>query len=347
MVARAQHLQTLGQAGAAAAAYEEAIAAGVHRAEVEYNLGQLCYQSGRYDDAIEHLRLTCNLPDYALRSHLTIGRCYKSQGKSAKSLEHFLAACGAAEGAELPAEQVDDVVAAYRGASEAYRHLGQPDQEAQSLAALADLLAAKGYRERSYSIRAELQPAQAAEGAPAGAEGAAGAAAPAGEAEMPEWQVVAQKLASFDVLLEEQHYLAAIEECHDVISLAPNYLPVHYRLGTVYTRQGRTEHAVDKYLTLSTLHTRPRRDRPGHRRVPPGRFGCPARHPAALASGADVPADRLRPKRPWRSWTCWATCNCRAGTREEAKATIRQIIALGPPDVEGYQQLLEQLEAQH
>ncbi len=29
------------------------------------------------------------------------------------------------------------------------------------------------------------------------------------------------------------------------------------------------------------------------------------------------------------------------------KATIRQIIALGPPDVEGYQQLLEQLEAQH
>ena len=346
LVARAQQLQTLGQAGAAAAAYEEAIAAGVHRAEVEYNLGQLCYQSGRYDDAIEHLRLTCNLPDYALRSHLTIGRCYKSQGKSAKSLEHFLAACGAAEGAELPAELVDDVVAAYRGASEAYRHLGQPDQEAQSLGALADLLAAKGYRERSFSIRAEMQPTQAAEGAPAGEEGAAGASAPAGEAEMPEWQVVAQKLASFDVLLEEQHYLAAIEECHDVISLAPNYVPVHYKLGTVYTRQGRTEHAVEKYLTLGTLHTVRGETA----------LAIDACRQAASAAPRDTrPRSRLAKmylqiadtEKAMEELDVLGDLQLQGGNREEAKATIRQIIALGPPDVEGYQQLLEQLEAQH
>jgi Flp pilus assembly protein TadD len=33
------------------------------------------------------------------------------------------------------------------------------------------------------------------------------------------------------------------------------------------------------------------------------------------------------------------------GQKEEAKATIRRIIGMEPPDVEGYQNLLNQLEA--
>lgn len=336
LVTHALDLQARGDVNAAIAAYRQVIDAGIHRAEVEYNLGLLYQQAGRYAEAIEHLSLTAKLPDYAVGSHLAIGRCYQNQEQHDLAMEHFLAAAGALNLATIEREQLDDVIGLYRSLADGYKMRGQPEKALAAVNSLVDALSTKGWDAEAAAVSGELR----------GLETGQAAAPPAPvEAAVPEWRVVAQKLSSFDTLLQEQHYLAAIEECHDIINLAPSYLPVHYRLGTVYTQQGRTEHAVEKYLTLATLHV-VRNELAQALEACRLAVSAAPHDPRPRSRLAQMLLDTGDTEKALEELDVLGDLQLQRGLREEAKATIRQIIALEPPDVEGYQQLLEQLEAQ-
>lgn len=245
LIGQALEAQSRGDVSAALSAYEQVVAAGSRRPEVEYNLGLLYQQAGRYAEAVEHLTMTARLPDYAMGSHFAIGQCFKSQGNNDKAMEHFLAAASAVDMVALEREQADDIVALYRGLAEGYRMKGQSDKAVATVTGLIEALRTKGWEDKVPSANAALEGLTA--GQPAAPPADAGA-------DVPEWKQVAQKLAAYEGYLQQQHYVAAIEECHDIINLAPGYLPVHYRLGAVYSAQGRLDLAVDKYLMLATLH---------------------------------------------------------------------------------------------
>jgi tetratricopeptide (TPR) repeat protein len=151
-------------------------------------------------------------------------------------------------------------------------------------------------------------------------------------------------LTAYEGYLQDQHFVAAIEECHDIIHLAPGYLPVHYRLGAVYSALGRLDQAMDKYLMLSTLHI-------VRNELPQAVEACKL---AVLAGPRDPnPRSQLaqllvrtgQAEQALEELDVLGDLQLQRGQREEAKATIRQIIGMEPPDIEGYQNLLNQLEA--
>ena len=49
---------------------------------------------------------------------------------------------------------------------------------------------------------------------------------------------------SVEVVLEQRLALAAVDACFEVIRLAPDYLPIHLRLGEIYERDSRPEEAL-------------------------------------------------------------------------------------------------------
>ena len=50
--------------------------------------------------------------------------------------------------------------------------------------------------------------------------------------------------------IESGLIVAALDACHEVIRLAPEYLPIHLRLGEIYERDGRPQEALAKYQLL-------------------------------------------------------------------------------------------------
>ncbi len=335
LIGQALEAQSRGDVSSALSAYEQVVAAGSRRPEVEYNLGLLYQQAGRYAEAVEHLTMTARLPDYAMGSHFAIGQCFKSQGNNDKAMEHFLAAASAVDMAAMEREQADDIVALYRGLAEGYRMKGQSDKAVATVTGLIEALRTKGWEDKLSSANAALEDLKT--GQPAAPPADAGA-------DMPEWKQVAQKLAAYEGYLQQQHYVAAIEECHDIINLAPGYLPVHYRLGAVYSAQGRLDLAVDKYLMLSTLHVV--RDELSQA-VEACRLAAHAapREPRPRAQLAQLLVRTGNNERALEELDVLGDLQLQRGQKEEAKATIRQIIGMDPPDVEGYQNLLNQLEA--
>lgn len=336
LIGQALTHQARGETDEAIAAYQQVLAAGVNRSEVEYNLGLLYQQSGRYAEAIEHLSLTAKLPDYAVGSRLAIGNCYKSQGDTTRAMEHYLAAAAAVDTAKMQREQADDVISLYRSLAESYQSQGQTEKALGAVTSLVNLLSDKGWEDKASLVRPDLESMRGAGSGQAEAEP---------DASIPEWKLVAQKLAAFEQYMSEQHFTAAIEECHEIINLAPGYLPVHYRLGTVYLQQGRPELAAEKYLTLATLHGV--RGETAHE--------LDACRQAVAAAPQDARArQRLagmylamsQNDKALEELDVLGDLQLQKGLKEEARATIRQIIALNPPDIEGYEQLLSQLESQ-
>lgn len=336
LIGQALTAQARGEAAQAIDAYQQVLAAGVHRDEVEYNLGLLYQQSGRYEEAVQHLSRTAGVPGYAVGSQVAIGNCYKSRGDAERAMEHFLSAAGAVDTANVERDQADDVIALYRSLAEGYRMRGQTDKAYDAVTSLVNLLSAKGWEDKVSLVRPDLESNRPAE---------AGQPETESEASIPEWKVVAQKLSAFDGYVQDQHYIAAIEECHDIINLAPGYLPVHYRLGAVYSQQGRPDQAAEKYLTLATLH--------GVRNET-----SQALEACRLAVSAAPQDARARQRlaamylslgqndKALEELDVLGDLQLQQGRKEEARATIRQIISLEPPDMEGYQQLLSQLETQ-
>jgi tetratricopeptide (TPR) repeat protein len=335
LIGQALDLQSRGEVKAAISAYEQVVAAGVHRSEVEYNLGLLYQQAGRYSQAIEHLERTAKLPDYTMGSHFAIAQCFKSQGDNDKAMEHFLAAASSVNMAELEREQADDIIALFRGLAEGYKMRGQSEKAMATVTGLIEALRTKGWEDKLPSVNTALDGLKAGEpGAPEGAVGT----------EVPEWKLVAQKLTAYEGYLQEQHFVAAIEECHDIIHLAPGYLPVHYRLGAVYSALGRLDQAKDKYLMLATLHI-VRSELP--QAVEACRLAVQAapRDPNPRSQLAKLLVRTGQGEQALEELDVLGDLQLQRGLREEAKATIRQIISMEPPDIEGYQNLLNQLEA--
>lgn len=67
----------------------------------------------------------------------------------------------------------------------------------------------------------------------------------AGLAEIAEKYVIAS-----EKYIEQGLMVAALDACHEVIHLDPDYLPIHMRMGEIYEREGRPDEALTKYQLL-------------------------------------------------------------------------------------------------
>jgi tetratricopeptide (TPR) repeat protein len=333
LVGQALEYQARGQVSEAIASYEQVLQGGGQRTEVDYNLGLLYQQAGRYADSTAQLGRTAQVPAYAVGSHYALGQCYRSQGYHDSAMEHFLRAAAAVDLETVERGQADDVIALYKSLAEGYHMRGQSERALSLVTSLAGVLSKKGWEDKLPSVNAEIDALSTGEGE----------AVPSPPSVMPEWQEASRKIAACDAYLKQEHYLAAIEECHDVVSLAPSYLPIHYRLAMIYGRQGRPDHAVDKYLTLASLHLV---------RQEPAQAAEACHLAMQVAPKAPAPHARLaqvylktdQKDKALEELDILGDLELEHGNKEAAIAAIRQIIALSPAGVEGYQRLLAQLE---
>ena len=67
-------------------------------------------------------------------------------------------------------------------------------------------------------------------------------------------RTVNQMLIDLQGYGEQQAYYAAVDTAFEVIRLAPDYLPIHLKLGELYLGQGRTEDALTKFQTTLDLY---------------------------------------------------------------------------------------------
>jgi tetratricopeptide (TPR) repeat protein len=63
-------------------------------------------------------------------------------------------------------------------------------------------------------------------------------------------EVVARYVVASEKYIEQDLILAALDACLEVIRLAPEFLPIHLRMGEIYEREGRAEEALVKYQLL-------------------------------------------------------------------------------------------------
>lgn len=243
LLTQALEYQAQGLLSQAIACYEQILQAGWQRPEIEYNLGLLYLQTGRYEESIQLLQRTAQEPELAMGSLFAIGQCYRGQGDIDKAMEYFLKAVETVNLQTMPKEQADEIIALYKSLADGYRLKGQTDKALAVITSLANAIANKGWPDKLTLVQEQTDSLQ----------GEGPERSPL-EVAMPEWQTVAEKLAAAEALAQNGLYTAAIEECFDVVSLAPFYLPAHYCLANIYIKQGRINHAVDKYLALANLH---------------------------------------------------------------------------------------------
>jgi tetratricopeptide (TPR) repeat protein len=63
-------------------------------------------------------------------------------------------------------------------------------------------------------------------------------------------EIAAKYVLASEKYIEQGLLLAALDAAHEVIRLAPDYLPIHLRMGEIYERAGRPDEALTKYQLL-------------------------------------------------------------------------------------------------
>ena len=243
LIARAVDAQSQRRVGDAIEAYRQLLAAGVARPEVKFNLGLLYLETMRYDEAVRLLGETVGDPAYALASHYALGQCYRAIGNADAAVEHFLAVTRIVDLGSVRRDQADELISVYEGLAESYVAKGDRDQAESFSRSLQEFLSSKGWEDKVRDVRHHLELLREEGGQVSLAE----------IINLPDSDKVLESLALAQEYLRRGKLQAAGEECFRAIELAPSYLPGHVRLAEVLVKEGRTEEAHSKYLTLAEL----------------------------------------------------------------------------------------------
>ncbi len=241
LLARAIDAQENGQSREAIELYEQILAAGVSRPEVQFNLAILYQNTLRHDDAIALLNQTARAPQFAVASHFALGQSYRAQNKVDMALDHYLQAMKIVDLTTVNRSQADQVIRLYESLSDSYHVIGDDATAQKYRATLLDFLNSKGWQDKVREVREHIATV-AMGGTPLSMQEVF---------ETPETQRVIELLRTSDELLRAGKLYAAGELVYQSIEIAPNYLPAHAQLAEIALASGRTSQAIDKYATLA------------------------------------------------------------------------------------------------
>lgn len=147
---------------------------------------------------------------------------------------------------------IDDLIHLYEGTAEAAREHGNQLRATILYANLADYLWNNGYKDRAAAVRSLADANARASAARRAARDAAQPVAPSVDPERTvEHEAEIDRLVAMAQEAFGSHQLnAATERCHDVIRVAPGYMPVHFLLAEIYIRRGHLDLATSKALLL-------------------------------------------------------------------------------------------------
>lgn len=224
--------------------YEQAVQMGVTGAEVCFNLGLLYRERSRFEEAIELLEESLEVPEYRLASHLALGECHRALGRMDEAWDHFLEAMMIIDLDFAGEERAAELTRSYQSVSDSHRGEGDGQQTEALAHALYKLLIGNDWKTRVSEARQKLD-CIAEEGR---------------FCILPDFLELPGGDELLDMMVRSRDYLrndspfAALEECYRAIQMAPTYLPLHLRLAEIFARQGKSEEAVSKYASVADAY---------------------------------------------------------------------------------------------
>lgn len=251
LLARAIDAQEKGQTSQAIQAYEQLLAGGMTRPEVQFNLAILYQTVLRHQDAIPLLQQTTRVPQLAVASRFALGQSYRAQGNVDLALDNFIQAMKIVDLTTVNRSQADQVIRLYESLAEGYRAKGDEASAQRFSTILIDFLNNRGWEDKVREVREHIELA-AVTGTPLSMQEVF---------ETPESDRVISLLRASTELLRAQKTYAAGDLAYQAIELAPNYLPAHVQVAEITVASGRLFDALAKYDVLAET-AQVRRDLP-------------------------------------------------------------------------------------
>lgn len=248
LISTALDQQTRGDLEGAIKSYRSILAAGVDMAAINFNLGLLYQEAVRLDEAIEQFNKAVNHSEYRLGSLFALGELYRAKGRVDEALSYFLEALKIVDLQTVRREQADDLIQVYESLAETFAAKGEAQQSGAFVNTLMEFLSSKGWEDKVTQARRRLD-SLTEEGAPA--------MSLAEILSVRDSDAVLQAMSLMQELAKRGKYYSALEEAYAAIEKAPDYLPLHLRLAEMIFKNGQTEVAIAKFLTIAnTLYAR-------------------------------------------------------------------------------------------
>ncbi len=150
--------QEAGDADGAADLYEQAIAAGLERADVFYSLGLIYQERNDHKSAVGVLNRAANDPEYALSAHFALGQSHRELGQLPQAAQEFEQTIGLVDLESIGRAESDDLINMYESAATIYRDIGDIARAAALYSTLADFLESKRWgRDRAGEFKARAK----------------------------------------------------------------------------------------------------------------------------------------------------------------------------------------------
>jgi tetratricopeptide (TPR) repeat protein len=162
MVALAMAYEESGKVADAIRQYEQALAAGLDRADANYSLGLLYQQQNRHEQAIARFAACLDDADYAMSATFATGVSHRALGRRDEAARMLSLAISLIDHDQIGGGEVDELITIYRTAVDALADISNYLQASNLASSLSDFLATRdGYQSRVLEYRALSQQLQA------------------------------------------------------------------------------------------------------------------------------------------------------------------------------------------
>jgi len=244
VIGQAIDQQTRGMLDDAIDNYRKVLRSGLTRTAVFFNLGTLCYERFRYDEAVEAFRRSMRDESYTLGSNYALGLTYRAAGNVDRSLEHFLEVVKTVDMETVPPDQMERLTATYQRLSDSYIARGDTAKANLFIQTLLEFFSAPHWERRAREARRRMASYVESGNLMTLAE----------YLETPQTEVVVTAMALTGEYMRRNMLMTAAEECFHAIQSAPTCLPLHVRLADIFLKQEHTEEAITKYLVVSDVY---------------------------------------------------------------------------------------------
>ncbi len=154
LVEQGQKAQEAGDIDGAAALYEQALEAGLQRADVLYSLGLIYQERGDHRAAVNVLARAATDAEYALSAHFALGLSYRELGQLPQAAQEFEQTISLVDLESIGKAEAEDLIQMYEYAATTFEEIGDIARAASLYGALAGFLESKRWgRERAVEFK--------------------------------------------------------------------------------------------------------------------------------------------------------------------------------------------------
>lgn len=240
---QAIEFQRQGSAQEAVGAYERALAAGMRHPGVYMNLGSLQLDTERWPNAIKNLEQASVEPSMASGAMHGLSKAYSAQNNQRQAAMCLIQALRMVDvGLAMSSDEAGQLSAIYDKLTASIDD-GDEQQLKNMNARFLEMLTGPSWKQRVAKTRRQLEEAITLE--------------------QPESLIsivpyisdrITEGLNLIDQFLREGLYNLATDQAHFMLESAPDYLPIHWRIGQIMLERDNIQLAIDKYNLVAKTY---------------------------------------------------------------------------------------------